>query len=216
MKKLNKIPTIIIDDHNMFLDGIRNLLSESDLVEIRYALSDTKRIEKILENNKDITLIITDINIPGRDGIELSKYIKSKYPNIKIIILSMLNQSDIIHKLLNIGIDGYLLKNANIEELNKAIKSVFYGEKYFSKTVMEHYMNSMFSPKKIKHSKVNLTRREIEIIVLISKEMTNIEIAKKLFLSIYTVETHRRNILHKINAKNTAGIVRYAVQHGLI
>ncbi len=211
-----KVSTLIVDDHKMFLDGLFELLKDNDSVQITATANNGEDAINILKNNKNIKLVISDISMPLIDGVELTKRIKKLQSGIRIIILSMHKETDVIHKLIQNEVDGYLLKNADISELDKAINKVLSGEKYFTKTIMNEYMESIFSPSKLTKSAIKLSKREKDIIKLIANEYTNQKIAEKLFLSLYTVETHRKNILRKINAKNTAGIVKYAIQHNLI
>jgi DNA-binding NarL/FixJ family response regulator len=154
--------------------------------------------------------------MPDMDGIELSKKIKHEYPAIKTLILSTHSDINMIQKCINHGVDGYLLKNAEKEELIVALKEIYKGEKYFSQSVKDDYMNSVFTSKKAKNSLIQLSRRELEVLRLITKEFTAQEIADELFISQNTVNTHRKNLLSKLNAKNTAGLVMYAVQNGLL
>ncbi len=211
-----KIQILLVDDHKMFLEGLLALLNENKSIQVVATAHNGMEAMKILQQNKKIQLVITDISMPILNGFELTKKIKKKYPSVKIIILSMHKQSDMIHKLIQKEIDGYLLKNADVSELDHAIRKVISGEKFFAPSIMNSYMNSLFSPSKIKKSEIKLSKREKEIVKLIANEYTNQEIAEKLFLSPYTVETHRKNILRKIGAKNTAGIVKYAIQHNIL
>ncbi len=163
-----------------------------------------------------IDIIVTDINMPEMDGIELSKKIKDDYPDIKTLILSTHSEISMVQKCIKNGVDGYLLKNAEKEELITALKEIYKGEKYFSQSIKDDYMNSVFTSKKTKSSLIQLSRRELEVLKLITKEFTALEIAEELFISQNTVNTHRKNLLSKLNAKNTAGLVMYAVQNGLL
>jgi len=166
--------------------------------------------------DQSVNLLITDISMPDVDGIALSNMVKKKYSDTKVLVLSMHSRSDIIAKLVQYNIDGYLLKNAGKSELILAIESIMRGEKYFTEEVKQKYMESMFSPPNKKKSEVKLSKRETEILILIAKEDTVSEIADKLFISKNTVETHRKNIFRKLEIKNKAGAVKYAIQHDLI
>ena len=216
MHKKDKVNIIIADDHQMFLDGLCSLLERNHKINIIDIAHNGNEVLRLLKHNKMVDLVISDISMPNMDGIELTKIIKKRFPKIFVIALSMYKQSQYINKLIKSGVDGYLLKNADIEELEVAILKVAKGEKYFSKEVMEEYMNSIFSPLSIKKSQAKLSKRELQVIELIAKEFTNSQIADKLCISTYTVDTHRKNIMQKIQAKNTAGIVKYAIQHGFI
>ncbi|HHC78350.1 MAG TPA: response regulator transcription factor [Flavobacteriia bacterium] len=210
------VQIILADDHKMFLEGLYALLYDDKRFHILATAKNGKEVLKLLTKYKAVDLLITDISMPEIDGIQLNKIVKKKYPQIKVIVLSMHKQNNLIAKLINDDVDGYLLKNADIDELSSAIDKVAKGNKYFSKDIRQDFMKSMFSPKAVKQSFAKLSKREKEILILIANEYTNAEIAEKLFISQFTAETHRKNILRKIDAKNTAGIVRYAIQHGLI
>jgi DNA-binding NarL/FixJ family response regulator len=213
MKK--KINIIIVDDHQMFLEGLSALLENIDDFKIIESCKNGKMVFPVIKQHP-IDIIVTDINMPDMDGIELSKKIKHEYPAIKTLILSTHSDINMIQKCINHGVDGYLLKNAEKEELIVALKEIYKGEKYFSQSVKDDYMNSVFTSKKAKNSLIQLSRRELEVLRLITKEFTAQEIADELFISQNTVNTHRKNLLSKLNAKNTAGLVMYAVQNGLL
>jgi DNA-binding NarL/FixJ family response regulator len=150
------------------------------------------------------------------DGIELSKILKKEYPFLKIIIVSTHSNAKIISRLIRIGVNGYLLKNAEKSELLDAIYTVADGKKYFSKDVEDQYLSNNQKIEKQISNLTELSSREKEILVLIAHEYNTAEIAEKTFISLNTVNTHRRNLLSKLNAKNTAGLVKYAVENGLV
>ena len=211
----NPIKIIIADDHQMFLEGICSLLQNTPEVKVMdTALNGSEVIEKI--KTADVDIVVTDINMPEFDGIALSKHIKKHHPGIKILILSTHNDAEMIGKCIQNEVDGYLLKNAEKEELLKALHTIAGGEKYFGQEVKNEYMNNVFSASKEKDVVFQLSRREKEILKYITMEYTTQEIADTLFISQNTVNTHRKNMLSKINAKNTAGLVKYAMQHGLL
>lgn len=211
----NPIKIIIADDHQMFLEGICSLLQNTpEVVVTDTALNGNEVIEKI--KTADVDIVVTDINMPIFDGIALSKYIKKHHPGLKILILSTHNDAEMIGKCIQNEVDGYLLKNAEKDELLKALETIASGEKYFGQEVKNEYMNNVFSASKEKETIFQLSRREKEILKYIAMEYTTQEIADTLFISQNTVNTHRKNMLSKINAKNTAGLVKYAMQQGLL
>ncbi|MEN7551379.1 response regulator transcription factor [Rapidithrix thailandica] len=210
-----KIRIIVADDHSMFLDGLISLLNDVEYIEIVGKASNGKEALHLLKKVK-ADWVITDISMPEMDGIVLTGQIKKKYPEIKVLVVSMYHQSETIAKVVQQEADGYLLKNAGKEELLKAIASIQAGEKYFSEEIKQKYLESMFAPKKKSREQVPLSRREKEVLVLIAQENTTPEIAEKLFISQHTVESHRKNIIRKLNVRNTAGIVKYAIQQGLL
>lgn len=213
MKKTINI--LIADDHQMFLEGICSLLqSTPEITVVDTALNGNNVIEKL--KSIDVDIVVTDINMPELDGISLSRHIKKNHPGLKVLILSTHNDAEMIGKCIHNDVDGYLLKNAEKEELLKALTTIASGEKYFGQEVKNEYMNTVFSASKEKEPVFQLSRREKEILKYIAMEYTTQEIADKLFISQNTVNTHRKNMLSKINAKNTAGLVRYGMQNGLL
>ncbi|MBL0736711.1 response regulator transcription factor [Flavobacterium sp. GN10] len=212
---MTKINLLIVDDHTMFLEGIISLLErESNITIIDKAINGIDAL-KIIQK-ATIDFIILDISMPEMDGIELSKILKKQYPHIKILILSTHSNVMIVSRLIRIGVNGYLLKNAEKEELLKAINIIASGENYFAEELEEkHFSNNTRIEKQISNL-TELSSREKEILVLIAQEYNTAEIAEKTFISLNTVNTHRRNLLSKLNAKNTAGLVKYAVENGLV
>ncbi|KAF2339729.1 response regulator transcription factor [Flavobacterium nitrogenifigens] len=212
---MNKIKLLIADDHTMFLQGIISLLEqEQNITIVGKAINGIEAL-KIVKNT-DVDFIILDITMPEMDGIQLSKILKKNHPNIKILIVSTHSNVMIISRLIRIGVNGYLLKNAEKEDLLKAINTIASGENYFAEELQEkHFINSTKIEKQISNL-TELSSREKEILILIAQEYNTAEIAEKTFISLNTVNTHRRNLLSKLNAKNTAGLVKYAVENGLV
>lgn len=211
---------LLVDDHPMIRVGIKSLLEDDKrIVTIDEATDGDDCLELLEKNSYDV--IIMDIKMPKKTGIDTTKEIVKKYPNAKVLALSMHDEQDYIVKMLQAGAKGYLLKNSSKEELLKAVETVSNGENYFSSDVssimLSKYIYKEFpSAKKDYKSDIQLTKRETEIIKMISEELTNAEIADKLGISVRTVDTHRRNLLQKLDVKNTAGLVRYALQNGLL
>lgn len=210
------IKVFIADDHKMMRDGLKALLTNvQDIKVLGEAANGMEVLEFIAVNQVDV--LILDINMPGLDGVEVCKAINKKKHDVKILALTMYNEASMIANLIKNGASGYILKNAGKDKLELAIKKVFAGEQYFSEEVKETYFSGLL-PKENKQGKSaipKLTRREKEIISLILKEFTTAEIAEKLFISEKTVETHRMHLLQKFNVRNTAGLVRLAVEQGL-
>lgn len=212
---MNKINLLIADDHTMFLQGIISLLQEEPNIKIiDKAINGIQALEIIKKGIADF--IILDISMPEMDGIELSKILKKQYPYVKILIVSTHSNIMIISRLIRIGVNGYLLKNAEKEELLKAINTIASGKNYFAEGLEEKYFTNNLRIKKQVSNLAELSVREKEILVLIAQEYSTAEIAEKTFITLNTVNTHRRNLLSKLNAKNTAGLVKYAVENGLV
>lgn len=211
------IRVIIADDHAIFRDGLRQALaSEENIFVVGEAADGKELIHLVRESKPDV--ILTDIRMPVMDGISATKKILADTPDVCIIGLSMFDDEAHIVDMLESGAKGYLLKNADKTEIIDAINSVFNGELYYCKhtsfTLAKMISSSKFNPYKRK-GKLEFTEREMEIIQLICDQLTNKEIAEKLYISTRTVEGHRLKIQEKMNAKNTAGIVIFALKLGL-
>jgi len=215
---MEKINVLVVDDHKIVRDGILSLLQdEPDIFVISQAENGKDALEKIPKVSPHLVLI--DISMPVMNGIDCAREITKKYPEIKVLALTMLNELEHIKNMLSAGAMGYLLKNSGKEELVTAIKTVIAGQNYFSTEVKDMIMMEMVkkksSPGKIIGEKVPLTSRELDVLELILKEFTNQEIAAKLFISVRTVDAHRRNLLEKTGARNTAGLVKFALENHL-
>jgi len=216
MENKKTINIMIVDDHQMFLDGITVLISSLPNVSVKHIAKDGMEALYYLNKNSALDIIISDVSMPKLSGLELCKKVKEFYPSINLLILSMHDDTNTIKGLLEAGALGYILKNTGKEELFNAIQAVYQGETYFSDTVKNNLVNSMtFSGKSIQPA-AKLSKREIEIIKLIAEEMTTNEIAEKLFISLHTVESHRKNILRKTNCRNLAGLMKYALKKRII
>ncbi len=211
------IKIIIADDHQLFIDGIKSILKSIRNMEIIGEVNNGNLLLELLEQQQ-CDVILMDINMPEMNGIDATKIIKSKFPGIRILMLTMYSSRDYIEKLLRVGADGYILKNTGKEELQEAIETVYKGESFFSKEVTERIMEGLQKKKTAEKNAyvVELTEREIDVLKLIVQEFTTTEIAEKLFISTHTVETHRKNLISKLNVRNIAGLVKYAMQHGLV
>lgn len=204
---------LLVDDHKMIRSALKLFLDNTqEVFVIKEASSGKEALEKIQQEVFD--LIITDLNMPLMNGIELTLQILKIDPFAKILALSMMNDDANIKKMLRAGAKGYLLKDCDEKEFLNAVKTVLSGKPYYSPGVKQVVMESISSEKK-KSEKSNLSKREKEILYLLFQEYSNGEIADKLFISLRTVETHKRNIMDKTGAKNLAGLVKYALKHNL-
>ena len=213
MKK-EKILLAIVDDHQIVIDGLKSLLGGHPDFIVKIESTHPEKMEDILTLNK-IDILLTDIMMPIMNGAQLAKIVKTKFPEIKILALSMSGQGDLVNQMINDSdIAGYVLKNLGKQELIAALEKIAAGGVYFSEEVLEE----MIKDSEIKKSsnEVHLTIREIEIIRLIEKEFNNKQIADTLFISERTVETHRKNIFRKTQTSGLIGLIKYAYEHKLI
>lgn len=207
----------IVDDHKMFRQGVEALLNDHEDLSLAWGAANSQEtLTRISEQVPDV--ILMDISLGEESGINLSSAILKEHPQVKILGLSMHKEDNYIVKLLEVGAKGYLLKDAGADEMVMAIKKVYEGETYYSSHVTNALMKHLRQGTKPSESgdQIKLTNREQEILTLIANELSNPEIAEKLFISIRTVDTHRRNLLDKLQVKNTAGLVKYAMKHGMV
>ena len=199
-----KSKVFITDDHYMVVEGIRSLLQhEPDIEWMGHAMNAASCLAFLQQQQPDI--ILMDINLPDKSGIDLCKEVLDKYPGIYIIGLSTFNQQSFIQKMIDNGASGYVLKNATQQELMEGIHTVMSGRQYLSHEAAQSLRKSSHGNTPV------LTRREKEVLELIADGLTNNEIAEKLFISSTTVDTHRKNLLAKFEAKNIAALVKMAV-----
>lgn len=203
------IKVFIVDDHYMIIEGIRSLLqNEKDIEWTGHALNAVSCLAFLQQQLPDV--ILMDINLPDKSGIDLCKEVRVKYPSVFILGLSTFNQQSFIQKMMENGASGYVLKNATRKELMEGIKSVMNGKNYFS-------IEAAQSLRKTGNDEIPvLTRREKEVLELIANGLTNNAIAEKLFVSVTTIDSHRKNLLAKFKAKNIASLIKAAVQMQLI
>lgn len=207
---MNKIKVLIVDDHPMVLEGMQTMLSQISFVHtVGVARNAYEAIEQVKAHNPDI--VITDISMPEISGIELAAKIRNEYPKVKTIAMSTFNERSYISQMVQNGAAGYILKSVSKEEIEEAILCVYEGKLYMS---LELELN------KQEQQRINtaplLTSREKEVLLLISEGFTNPQIAEKLFVSPYTVDSHRKNLLTKFEVNNTAGLIKQAAKYGLV
>ena len=211
------VKLILADDHRIFLDVIEALLMTEPGIEILAKVQNGQQVLETVDNESEIDLMILDINMPVIDGIEITKMIKQKYPEIKVLILSMYKKSEFIKTLISAGADGYILKNSEKQVLLEAISTLISGERFFSNEIQESIIDSFTSKQFSKDIEiVELSEREKEVVQLIVQEKSTAEIADILHLSQHTINSHRKSILNKLDVKNAAGIFRYALQTGIV
>jgi DNA-binding NarL/FixJ family response regulator len=197
---------LIADDHYMVVEGIRSLLQhQKDIEWLGHAMNAASCLSFL--QNQPVDVLFLDINLPDKSGIDLCKEVKDKYPATRVVGISSFNQLSFIEKMMENGASGYVLKNATQEELIEAIETVMDGGKFLSNEVASIVKKGPDPNVPV------ITRREKEVLGLIADGLTNSEIAEKLFISITTVDTHRKSLLTKFNVKNTASLIRLAMQY---
>ncbi len=209
-----KIKIAIVDDHQIIIDGLVALLSKHSLLHIAVTASNGEAMLQLLKNNT-VDVLLTDVMMPGMNGIQLAKAVKEKFPAIKIIALSMSGQGDIVEKMINdADIAGYILKQTSAEELSNAIIKIHNGGIYFQDEVLAQLTIQAGIKKDI--SDAHITQREKQLIALIEKEFTSRDIAAQLGISMHTVETHRKNIFRKTGTNNILSLVKWAYEHKIL
>lgn len=208
----------VTDDHEIYLEGLELLLNKQKGIRV---VGSSLTAKALLESLPivDIDILLLDVHLPDMPEDELLKKIRTIKPEVKVLYLTLLRGTRYVHKLSKYDVQGYLLKNASTDELLTAIRTVAEGKKYFSKEINILQTSDDFREAiTIEDRRVNeiLSKREIEILKLICKEYSNSEIAKKLFLSVSTVETHRKNLIAKLGVNNTVGLVKFAFKNKLI
>jgi DNA-binding NarL/FixJ family response regulator len=209
------IEVAIADDHLLVIGGLKAMMESDEEIKVLFAVTNGEQLLNTLQEARPDVLLL-DIQMPGQSGIDLCKQISGKYPSIKIIALTNLEETHYVKQMIRNGAMGYLLKNTDRETLRKAIFAVMEGQQYIDAQIQKNMLQESLTGKKRTLQEVLLTKREEEILAMIAREHSNQEIADKLFISLRTVQTHRLNITQKLGAKNTAGLVQEAYKRGLI
>jgi DNA-binding NarL/FixJ family response regulator len=214
------IRVIIADDHQMFLDGINEITANLPDVEVVATATNGEQVIHLLER-VPCDLAILDIQMPVQDGLTTTRQIKEHFPRVKVLILTMNNELSLIKHMLEAGALGYILKTNGREELTRAIRRVASGLSYFSDAIAQelarqYLVNNGTKQQGTSPATALLSDREKEVVALVAREYSSMEIADLLFIAPTTVDTHRRNAMSKLGVKNLAGLVKYAIKSGLI
>lgn len=210
-----KIKIILADDHHVVLDGLTaliNTIKDIEVVEVAY---NGRHALQLLGQHK-IDVAVLDIEMPVLDGLKTTKEIKLKYPDVKVLILTMYNNERFIKEIIKSGASGYILKNKGGNELITAIRTVYQGQEYFTQAVTDTLIEGLRKKKKVIGFQAKLTTREKEVLQLIVNGNSTREITEKLFIAGTTVETHRRNLIEKLGVKGTKGLIKYAIENNLL
>ncbi|HHG85713.1 MAG TPA: response regulator transcription factor [Bacteroidetes bacterium] len=214
---MNKIQLILADDHELIRSGTRQLITQESDLEIIGEANNGIETLKLLQNLEPDVLLL-DIEMPELNGLKTAEKALESYPNLAILLLTMYTDAHYLRKSLEIGCRGYLLKQSDTNEIIEAIRTVAAGEVYFGGGVSRNFLRMSVNRSSLNPfiSESKLSKREIEVLCLIADGQSSKEIADKLFISVRTVDTHRSNILHKLNLSNTAQLVRYAIKYKLV
>ena len=205
----------IVDDHGIVLQGVSNIFASKNEFKVIFAINNLAEANTTLEQIQPQVLFL-DINIKGDDGLEAVKVFKKKYADMKVIMLTSFEETALVKTALRNGADGYLLKDASEQDFLDAIESVLKGKQYVQKSMQDMMLKEAMGQKKDNSYIPKLTRREKEILQLVVDEKTTQEMADILFLSVSTIETHRMNLISKLGVKNVAGLVKIALEKGLL
>lgn len=206
---------ILADDHQIVLDGLQEILETVPEFKVTGQAKNSRVLLSLL-GEQPPDLILLDLNMPGKDGLEMLEEIKARFPAVKILVLTMYNSPEIVRRALSLGADGYLLKDHGRDELIFAMREVLAGRHFVSEQVKHHADETREPFRDHFSTKTTLTEREREILRLIANSYTNKEIGDKLFISEFTVATHRRNLKRKLHADNTADLIRFALAHDML
>lgn len=207
----SKVRIVLADDHKILLESLNFVLKKQPDIEVVSTVSNGAELMNVLARTA-VDVVLMDIQMPELDGFQAAVGIRTRFPQVKILVLSMHNDSSYLERMYELGAAGYLLKTADIDEIIEAIQKVAQGESYFNSEVVLSFKNrsSNYS------MELKLTRRERQVIELIAKENSNVQIAQILNLSVGTINSYRKNLLKKLNVKNTAGLIRFAMNHGIL
>ncbi|MCB0602672.1 MAG: response regulator transcription factor [Saprospiraceae bacterium] len=216
--KNNTIRIALVDDHQIILDSLSLLFNMIEGVEVIATFNDPRQVVEGLKKEQP-DILITDFSMPYMNGVQLTLQVKDAYPELKVIMLTVADQGDAVQDAYRAGVSGYVMKKADRKELELAVKMVAGGQMYFNQEVMKSLLTQPSTHHQDLHAEEKLsqlTKRELEIIQLIAQEMSSVEIAEKLFISVGTVETHRHNIMRKLDVKNVIGVIKFAIKYGLV
>ena len=213
---MEKVNILLVDDHRIMLDGIESMLQHTDYNIVALCGNGEEAWTWMAAHSTNVHIVITDISMPLMNGIELCKKIKTAYPHISVLMLSMYNSAAAIDEVLGAEADGFILKNASKIEFINALHKIQNGGTYFSQEIIPFLYKQIIAERKKETALAILTEREREILEMIAQENTSDEIAHKLFISKKTVDNHRTNMLHKTNSKTTIGLVKFAIRNGIV
>ncbi len=210
-----KIRLILVDDHELVLKGLKSILEqEPDIDVVAEARNGVEALA--LLNRVEADLIVTDLKMPEMSGIELTRHVKQQHSHLKVLVLTLFKDREYVNAIIEAEAEGYLLKNVEQPELLHAIRHIMNNGTYYSQEIASILKSEIKGRQHKSDAAHDLSKRELEIIGLICQEYSSTEIAEKLFISKSTVDVHRKNILQKTEAKNLVGLIRFAIQNGIV
>ena len=210
-----KIKLLLTDDHELVLKGLKSILEqEKDIEVVAEARNGVEALALLDRTEAD--MLVTDLKMPDMSGIELTRHVKQRYPQLKVLVLTLFNDREYVNAILEAEAEGYLLKNVEQQELLHAIRHIMNHGTYYSQEIVSILTSELKGRQHKSDTVHDLSKRELEVIGLICQEYSSTEIAEKLFISKSTVDVHRKNILQKTGAKNLVGLIRFAIQHGIV
>ncbi len=211
----NKIKILVVDDHELFRKGVIMVLTKMEDVEVIGEAKNGKEFLSMLNSHKP-DIVFIDIKMPLMNGIEATAEAVNRFPFLKIIALSMFGEEEYLHKMINAGAKGFLLKNSSISEIERAIRLVSEGKNCYSDDLLGYFTDKFIDNKPKDDDAIKLTRRELEVLSLVAQGLSNNEIADKLFISKRTVDGHKANLIQKTGSKNVVDLLIYSIKNNIV
>lgn len=213
---MTTIKIALVDDHALFRNGLKLLLDNANSHKVVIEASNGQDFLDQINTTNMPDIVLMDISMPVMDGIEATQKLLEKYPDVKVIALSMFGEEDYYFKMVNAGVKGFLLKNSDIKEVVEAIEQVMKGNSYFSQELLCNVIKNLNPHKEQQSEELSLSKRELQVLQELCKGLSNQEIADNLFISKRTVDKHRASLLSKTNSKNATNLILYAIKNKLI
>lgn len=212
---MNPIRLLLVDDHQLILDSLQTLFASMPGIEVVGLINDSRRVPEILAKT-DVDVVLCDLHMPYLSGIDLTLCLRKTHPAVKVLLLTMAEDAPTIREAVRAGVAGYALKRAGRDELEKAVMTLMQGQRYFCPEVMNQLAQLGDTGTAAHDPLTALTDREVDVLRLIADENPTHRIAEKLFISVPTVETHRRHLMQKLGVKSVVGMVKFAMKYGLV